>query len=119
MSWGPISLVELESLVDRDLAECDEELQAFFSRFRIAPTKWRQSPWGDQGNGFWALAVHRDRVLWYNDIEGGFNVSRFVIRGEIPDDEYWCNQDRLRWALLRLAGDPGINLRPPMAVPDA
>ena len=48
------------------------------------------------------MAVHADRVIWYNDIEDGFNVSRFEIQGRIPDDEYWCNQDPLRWALAGL-----------------
>jgi hypothetical protein len=45
-----------------------------------------------------------DRVLWYNDIEEGFNVSRFTTVGSIPSTEYWCNQDELRWALSALAG---------------
>jgi hypothetical protein len=45
-------------------------------------------------------------VLWYNDIEDGFNVSRFVQWGEIPSDEYWCSQDPLQYALPKLAA-PG------------
>jgi hypothetical protein len=118
MSWKPINLNALESLVNSDLDECSKELRTFFAQVRIVPTKWRQSPWGVEGGGFWAVAVYQDHVLWYNDIEGGFNVSRFVVRGEIPDDEYWCNQDPLQWALPRLAGNPGINLGPPMAVPE-
>jgi hypothetical protein len=107
MTWTPISLPELESLVTSDLAECSEELRALFARVRIEPTKWRQRPWGNEGGGFWAVAVHRDRVLWYNDIECGFNVSRFADWGEIPDREYWCNQDKLPWALPRLVGQVG------------
>ena len=116
MSCKSISLGELESLLRRDLEECSEKLEAFFAQVRITPVKWRQSPWGVEG--FWAVAVNGDQVLWYNDIEDGFNVSRFVIRGEIPDDEYWCNQDSLKWALPRLAGDPGVRLGPPEAIPD-
>ena len=121
MSWEPIALSELESLLNSDLPECApecvEELRAFFAQVRIAPTKWRQSPWGVLGGGFWAVAVHNDRVLWYNDIEDGFNVSRFVVQGEIPDDEYWCNQDPLGWALPRLTSEIGGNYGPPMPVP--
>jgi len=58
-------------------------------------------------------------VLWYNDIEDGFNVSRFEARGEIPRDEYWCDRDPLHWALVRLQGEPGALLGPPEPVGDA
>ena len=79
----------------------------------VAPAKWQLSPWGDLGGGFWVIAVMEDRVLWYNDIEDGFNVSRFVTLGTIPSTEYWCNQDELRWALPALAGQPQGKLGPP------
>ena len=113
MTWQPISLGDLESMLLGDLAECSEDQREFFARARIPPGKWRLTPWGDDGGGFWAVAVHEDRVLWYNDIEDGFNVSRFKVPGEIPRDEYWCNQDVLKWALPRLQGDPGTVLGPP------
>ena len=32
-------------------------------------------------------------IVWYNDIEDGFNRSRFSIYGII--DDCWCNQDEL------------------------
>ena len=117
MKWQPISLDDLKSLLARELAACSDGMREFFARIRIPPVKWRQSPWGDQGGGFWAVALHQDRVLWFNDIEDGFNVSRFISVGEIPDDEYWCNQDELRWALSRLDGDVGTRLGPPVAAP--
>jgi hypothetical protein len=52
-------------------------------------------------------------VLWYNDIEDGFNVSTFVERGRIPENEYWCNQDEIGWALPKLMGESGWNMGPP------
>ena len=107
MTWHPIRLTDLQAILSRDLVECTVEQREFFDRARVAPVKWRLAPLGDQGGGFWAVAVNSDRVLWYNDIEDGFNVSRFDVRGEIPRDEDWCNQDSLRWALPRLQDDPG------------
>jgi hypothetical protein len=65
------------------------------------------------GGGFWVVAVYRDRVLWYNDVEEGFNVSQYQLSGVIPASEYWCNQDPLCWAIPKLLGDPGIRLRQP------
>jgi hypothetical protein len=57
--------------------------------------------------------------LWYNEIEEGFNVSIFESQGQIPDNEYWCNQDPLRWALLELEGELGPRLGPPRPLSDS
>ena len=116
MSWHPVGLADLVSLISRDLRECSAEQREFFARTRITPAKWLLPHWGDEGGGFWAVAVHEQRVLWYNDIEDGFNVSRFEVPGHIPRDEYWCNQDSLRRALPRLRRDHGAPAGPSEAV---
>ena len=105
MNWEPLSRTELDTLLSRDVSACTELQAALFARIAIAPAKWQLSPWGDEGGGFWAVAVMNDRVVWYNDIEDGFNVSRFEHHGTIPPTEYWCNQDSLRHALHRLTGN--------------
>jgi hypothetical protein len=102
--------------VSRDLDDCSDDLKQLFARVHVAPLKWKLSPWGDAGGGFWVVAINCDRVLWYNDIEAGFNVSRFQVSGQIPEAEYWCNQDPLRWALPRLLGDLGSQAGPPRPV---
>src|SRR6185436_7083837 len=113
MDWEPISRESLDELIASELAESTTEDRALFAGAAVAPEKWQLSPWGDRGHGFWVVAVIEDRVLWYNDIEDGFNVSRFVTRGTIPSTEYWCNQDELRWALPALAGEPHAKFGPP------
>jgi hypothetical protein len=113
VSWKPITASELSALLARELKDCSAEQKAYFEGVRIPPVKWRLSPWGDEGGGFWAVAIHGSRVLWYNDIEAGFNVSRFDAEGSIPVREYWCNQDTLRWALPLLRGDPGTRMGAP------
>jgi len=107
---------ELNAILADQLQECSPDQQSFFTQVAGRPAKWQQSPWGNAGGGFWVVAIRDGRVLWYNDIEHGFNVSRFVTTGIIPDSEYWCNQDELRWALPRLAGERGVNLGPPQPV---
>ena len=119
MTWKPISLAELQEMILQDLAECSEEQRSFFARFAIQPEKWRQSPYGDEGGGFWAVAVYEDRVLWFNDIEGGFNVSQFKTKGDIPTNEYWCNDDPLQWAIPHLMGAPGWKLGAPRPLEDS
>ena len=56
---------------------------------RIHPIKWQLPPWGDQGNGFWVVAIFGRNVVWYNDIEEGFNRSPYANRGIFGD--YRCN----------------------------
>jgi hypothetical protein len=118
MTWHPISLADLQARLSRDLAECSVDQLEFFRRTSMVPAKWCLASWGDQGGGFWAVAVHMNRVLWYNDIEDGFNVSRFEVHGEIARDEYWCNQGSLRWALPKLQGEPGTSSGAPEPVAD-
>jgi hypothetical protein len=77
MTWKPVSLTELNQIVAHELETCSDEQRAYFETVALEPAKWSQSPYGDEGGGFWAIASDQDRVLWYNDIEGGFNVSRF------------------------------------------
>jgi hypothetical protein len=90
MGWSPISKSELTQRLTTGLAEVDESVRETWDHIRIEPEKWRCSPWGDEGGGFWVVAVRGDTVIWFNDIEGGFNISRFHTPGTI--DEYWCNQ---------------------------
>jgi hypothetical protein len=111
----PISLADLVATIDKDLDDCMPELRALYERSGICPEKWTCSQWGEHTGGFWAIAVLDNRVLWYNDIEEGFNVSPFSHWGEIGD--YVCNQDQLRWALPRLIGELGVRLGAPQPIP--
>ena len=56
MAWMPINLGEMKALIDGDLSGCPR-LRAFFHSVAIEPVKWQQSPMGDEGEGFWAIAV--------------------------------------------------------------
>lgn len=119
MTPRPLDAEDLAAMLLRELADCFEAQRELFARTRIEPARWRLSPWGDGIGDFWAVAVHRDRVVWFNEIEDGFNVSTFTVQGEIPTDQYWCNQDLLKWALPRLEGDMGTRLGPPQPIPGA
>jgi hypothetical protein len=101
MSWTPLSREALDSMIETALVEYDEDVRAAWARIRIEPEKWRCSPWGDQGGGFWVIAIEGDQVLWYNDIEDGFNRSAFSERGMI--DEYSTSQTKLTAILDYLA----------------
>lgn len=108
--WKPISLEELERLIAEELAECTPEQRERFNSIRGEPTKWQLEPWGNEGGGFWVVARVPGQVLWYNDIEEGFNWSSYSTEGVIG--QYWCNQDALRHAMHALH-HPIMKLGPP------
>ena len=72
------------------LASHDAGVRAAWGRIRLEPERWRCSPWGDDDGGFRAVALDGDQVLWFNEIEEGFNWSPWSSRGTIG--EYGCNQ---------------------------
>ena len=91
--WQPIT----EDALLKRIAQGEARMTAAQSRIwhavRIQPQKWRQDPYGFEGNGFWAVGLIGKTVIWYNDREEGFNRSRYASHGTIED--YWCNQDEL------------------------
>lgn len=64
---------------------------------RIDPQKWEQHPYGIGNGGFWVVALIGRTVLWYNDLEYGFQRSSYVRHGEI--NEFGSNQFELEVAL--------------------
>ena len=115
-TWSPITLGELSDLVTTSLAVMQARDRRLWDLVRVPPVKWCQHPWGDLGGGFWVVGLIGRQVLWYNDIEDGFNVSRYDEVGTIT--EYWSNQDELHHVIIRLnqqidAKTPLGNLGPP------
>ena len=100
--WTPISIGDLytkisegEDALKSNLYE-KEELFTFWRNIEINPEKWiDEDGYSKQGGGFYVVASSGRRVIWYNDIEDGFNISFFdeygIIRDYSPYD-YVLNQ---------------------------
>lgn len=99
-TWKPISEASLWDLLNAAENRMAPDVARFWEVIRIDPAKWRQHPWGDTGGGFWVVGVIGSTVVWFNDIEDGFNVSSHSGFEEIRD--YACNQDDLDVALVQL-----------------
>jgi hypothetical protein len=110
IEWEPITETALLARVAQGEARMDEAQRRLWRAIRIDPEKWQQHPYGDPGMGFWVVAIVGRTVVWYNDIEDGFNRSRYASYGVI--DDYWCNQDELELTLqyLMSAFDKGEDL---------
>jgi hypothetical protein len=93
VEWQPIAAKALEARIEQARTRMTPAQQRLWEAIRISPQKWHQHPYGDPGNGFWVVGLIGQTVVWYNDIEDGFNRSRFSTFGTI--DDYWCNNDEL------------------------
>ncbi len=93
MTWTPISLADLSKLISEAEKEMNAEITSFWNLVKINPEKWQEKSYGKEGNGFWVVGIIGKQILWYNDIEEGFNISAYLHYGEI--EEYFCNQDEL------------------------
>ena len=100
LEWKPISLSQLYEQIRKTETHLNGTHQEFWKLIKIDPVKWQEKEYGDEGGGFWVVAIYGAHVIWYNDIEEGFNVSKFNTLGEIT--EYHCNQDELNVAVIRL-----------------
>ena len=101
VEWTPIAEAALHNRIAQGVARMSPALLRLWQAVRITPEKWAQHPYGEQGGGFWAVALIGKTVIWYNDIEEGFNRSRYSSYGTIED--YWCNQDELEFTVQWLA----------------
>lgn len=97
MNWQPISEGKIWDDINDSYDRMSIEQRRVWETIKIIPEKWMQEPWGAEGAGFWVVAIVGNSVIWYNDIEEGWNRSTYKCFGRIED--YYCNQDNLEWQI--------------------
>lgn len=102
-TWTPISEAELWDQVNRGWVKMTLEQRRCWELIQIDPIKWQQEPYGSEGGGFWVVAIYGQKVIWFNDIEEGFNRSSWTTMGILG--EYWCNQDELQWTVQNVLNE--------------
>ena len=73
-------------------------MRAKYARYRIEPLQAGI----DRGEGteyVFVVARNGAEVMYYEDVEDGFNFSRLGVHGSIL--EPGCEQDPLKWSLQR------------------
>ncbi len=98
--WKPISIEKLSEMIINEELEMDHSELRLWDAIKIDPNKWEEPTYGGEGGGFWVSAIIGNVVLWYNDIEDGWNVSNWKKYGHI--DHYSCNQSSLREAMSHI-----------------
>lgn len=96
--WNPLRKSEI--LTELFLAEqnLDSSLEIFWNKIKISPTIWKCIDVIEEN--FWVVAKANQYIIWYNDIEEGFNISTYKIDGEIH--QYGASKHELQFALQRL-----------------
>lgn len=91
--WTPISEERLRKDIELSEQALNGAALNFWNMIKVKPEKWACPPVGDQGGGFWVVGLYGSNVVYYNDIEEGYNVSAYNKFGVI--EEYYCNQSEL------------------------
>ena len=83
-SWRPITDDEFSRLFTEQYNELNSEERSLFDRYRIAPRKAvirRSEQAGDES--VFVVAQAEDGVLYFDDVEYGFNISSTDDDGRI------------------------------------
>jgi hypothetical protein len=81
--WKPISLATLSRHIELQEFLLTEDEKAFWHFIRINPEKWVDKGYQPEKVEFYVIAIFGRRVIYYNDIEEGFNLSEFDEYGWI------------------------------------
>ncbi|MGY8768461.1 MAG: hypothetical protein ACKVH8_08550 [Pirellulales bacterium] len=100
MCWEPISEAVLWDNINDAFMRMNPQQRKVWELIKITPEKWQEETYGKVGGGFWVVAIIGFSVVWYNDIEDGYNQSRYQKHGVI--EEYSCHQDELEWAVQNI-----------------
>jgi len=96
MEWNGASVECVKQMVRRDVVDLDDEQRAVFSRYAVEPYTAPITRYG-RWESVVVVARRDQEVIYWEDVEEGFNVSPVDPSGAIL--EHGCNQDRLANAL--------------------
>lgn len=99
MAWKPTDADELRGLVAAQLSECSEDQRRLFNSHSVEfyPVPIRRTGSTEQ---VFVIAEFGDRVLYYEDIEEGFELASLDSHGAVPSQG--SNQFELRQVLAQL-----------------
>jgi hypothetical protein len=97
MTWKPATVEEVKAIVAEESRHFDAEQAAIYERCRVEPVLAKLFRY-DQWESVVIVARNDDRVIYWEDIDEGFNESS-AIGDRIL--EHRCNQDMLGVALNR------------------
>jgi hypothetical protein len=103
MELPPLSKKEILDEINSSFKRMSLEQKRLWEIIKITPEKWQAKNFGEEVGGFWVVAIFGKQVIWYNEIEEGFNVSKYHNYGKLS--EVWANQDELEWVIQNLLNE--------------
>ena len=80
--WKPISRRDLDELLEAELRECPPAERAIFDQYRVEPVRLPFARVTTIPTAF-VVARRGEEVIYYEDVEGGFNSSDLDPAGQI------------------------------------
>lgn len=96
MEWRAATIETVLKIMEHDLKECEDEQAAAVTRYRVEPYCAPILRYG-RDETVVVVARRQDEVIYWEDVEEGFNRSPVSSDGRIL--EHLCNQDDLCLAL--------------------
>ena len=96
MEWIPATLEEVAQIIEADLEACDDEQLALFESFAVEPHFAPIHRFGKIEKVV-VVAKKGGEVMYWEDVEEGFNVSPVDAKGVILN--HLSDQDELASAL--------------------
>lgn len=96
MNWRRATIEEVKEIVKTDSAKFDDQQLGAFRKYSVEPCLVSIVRCGKL-ESLVVVARKSDEVIYWEDVEEGFNISRVSPDGLIL--EHWCEQDELGVAL--------------------
>jgi hypothetical protein len=105
-AWKPATKDEVEAIIAADLRECTAAQRETWKRYCVPLRSAPIERYGKSEHVF-IVAQRGNEVLYWEDVEEGFNFSELGPNGEIL--EHSCNQDGLQYALNKWTKGSGFH----------
>ena len=112
-TWKPVSLELLNAILADDEQNIPDTYRELWNKIKVTPEKWAmaldQKLYGvSNSDRYWIVGKYKNHVIWYQDVEEGFNCSPYFKPGVIAEmgwetDELWVSFLWLEKALGRLS----------------
>ncbi|MEZ5704451.1 MAG: hypothetical protein R3E56_03380 [Burkholderiaceae bacterium] len=103
MHWEPLTREDLQQELDKAVGMLHPGHRKKFEEISVVP--WQVEVTDRPGTFFWVVAEHEGQLLYYEDVEEGWEVEKRNETGGI--DGRWANQFELKHVMFQLFGEAG------------
>src|SRR5436305_2846853 len=82
MKWRPATIEAVRNIIQADLVNCDDKQVAAFEKYRVDPYSGSLVRYGKVETVV-VVARNGQEVIYWEDVEDGFNVSPVAFDGRI------------------------------------